>query len=93
MSNREIDPYGLSRAERERQATWAVMAQLALKRGAGAALPGRFPPEVEAEYQVLRARLEAMRAADESGQLDLAEHEQLRERARALLERLGHAGH
>jgi hypothetical protein len=89
VSHRQIDPYALSRAERERQETWAVMAQLALRRGAGAMLPGKFPPDVEADYQALRAQLEAMRAADEAGQLDLTAHEQLRERARALLARLG----
>jgi hypothetical protein len=88
VSNRAIDPYGLSRAERERQETWAVMAQLALRRGAGAMLPGKFPADVEAEYQELRARVEAMRAADEAGQLDVAAHERLRARARALLGRL-----
>jgi hypothetical protein len=88
MSNRMADPYGLSRAERERQETWALMAQLARRRGAGAILPGNFPPDVEAEYQELRAQLEAMRADDEAGRLDPAAHERLRTGARALLQRL-----
>ena len=88
MSNRAIDPYMLSRAERERQETWALMARLAVRRGAGAALPGKFPPEVEAEYQELRAQLEATRADDEAGRLDVSAHERLREQARALLARL-----
>jgi hypothetical protein len=92
VSNRTEDPYGLSRAERERQETWAVMAQLALRRGAGAMLPGKFPPDVEAKYQELRAKLEAMRAADEGGKLDVTAHEQLRTGARGLLARLGAAG-
>ena len=88
MSHRMADPYGLSRAERERQETWALMARLAVRRGAGAALPGNFAPDVEAEYQEMRAQLEAMRAADEAGRLDPAAHERLRARARALLTRL-----
>jgi hypothetical protein len=82
------DPYGLTRAERERQETWALMAQLAVKRGAGAILPGKFAPDVEAEYQELRAAVEAMREADAAGLLDVASHQALRARARALLARL-----
>ena len=88
MSNRMVDPYGLSRAERERQETLALLAQLAVRRGAGAILPGRFPPDVETEYQDMRAALESMRAGDAAGQIDLAAHARLRERARALLSRL-----
>jgi len=82
------DPFGLTRAERERQETWALMAQLAVKRGAGAILPGKFPPDVEAEYQELRGRVESMREADAAGRLDVAAHEEVRTRARALLARL-----
>lgn len=82
------DPFGLTQAERERQETWALMAQLAVKRGAGAILPGRFPPDVEAEYQELRAAVEAMREADAAGRLDFAGHQALRARAHALLVRL-----
>lgn len=82
------DPYGLSRAERERQETWALVARLAVKRGAGAILPGSFPPEVEAEYQALRRTLEQLRVGDDAGRLDLAAHRAVRSRARALLARL-----
>jgi hypothetical protein len=82
------DPHGLTRAERERQETWALMAQLAVKRGAGAILPGKLPPDVEAEYQELRAALERMREDDAAGRLDAAAHADIRARARAILARL-----
>ena len=77
------DRPGLTPAEHEHQISWALLARVAVHRGAGAALPGRFPPDVEAEYQRLRALVETPR-----GQPDPAAHEPLRRAARALLERL-----
>jgi hypothetical protein len=78
----------LSEAERERQESWALLARLATLRGAPSGQPGDFPPDVEAEYQALRAEIEARRAADAAGQLDRGAHERLRARARAVLRRL-----
>src|ERR1051325_2646438 len=42
----------LTPAERERLESWALLSQIARHRGAGSALPGDFPPEVEADYQL-----------------------------------------
>src|SRR5436305_1303898 len=49
----------LSPAERERQETWALLARLAQLRGAPSGQPGDFPTDAEAEYQALRAELDA----------------------------------
>ena len=78
----------LSEAERERQESWALMARLAALRGAPSGQPGSFRADVEAEYQALRAEIEARRAPDAAGQVDRAAHERLRIRARALLRKL-----
>jgi hypothetical protein len=78
----------LSEAERERQESWALMARLAALRGAPSGQPGGFPDDAEAEYQALRAEIEARRALDAAGQLDRAAHGRLRARARALIRRL-----
>ena len=77
------DRPGLTQAEQERQASWALLARIAVHRGAGAVLPGNFPPDVEAEYQRLRAMMETLR-----DQPDPAAHEPFRRAARQLLERL-----
>jgi hypothetical protein len=77
------DRPGLTQAEQERQSSWALLARIAVHRGAGAALPGNFPPDVEGEYQRLRALFETVR-----DQADPAAHEPFRLAARALLERL-----
>jgi hypothetical protein len=75
----------LSEAEQARQLSWALLARLAMLRGAAASLPGSFPPEVEAEYRALRQDFERLRAQTEAGGLDRGAHERFRERARALL--------
>jgi hypothetical protein len=77
------DRPGLTPAEHEHQTSWALLARIAVHRGAGAALPGRFPPDVEAEYQRLRKVVETLR-----DQPDPAAHEPFRQAARALLERI-----
>ena len=77
------DRPGLTPAEQEHQASWALLARVAVHRGAGAALPGRFPPDVEAEYQRLRALVATLR-----GEANPAAHEPFRQAARALLKRL-----
>jgi hypothetical protein len=79
----------LSESEQARQLSWALLARLAVLRGAAASLPGSFTPEVEAEYRALRGELERLRAQGEAGDLDRGAHERFRERARALLRRLG----
>jgi hypothetical protein len=78
------DRSGLSPAEQERLTTWALLARIAVHRGAGAVLPGSFPPDVEAEYQRLRGVAETLRQ-----EADPAAHEPFRRDARALLKRLG----
>lgn len=85
---------GLSAAERQRLESWGLLSEIARRRGAGsgiAAIPGSaqpsaFAPEVEDEYQRLRAAYDALRAA---ATLELAAHERFRAEARALLRQLG----
>ena len=79
----------LTAAERERLASWSLLSQIARQRGAGSALPGNFAPDVEAEYQRLRAAYEQLRREAERGVLDPVAHERFRASARALLGRLG----
>jgi ribosomal protein L29 len=80
---------GLSGAERARQLSWALLARLAMLRGAAASLPGTFPSEVETEYRRLREEFERLRVQTEAGALDQDAHERFRERARTLLRVLG----
>jgi hypothetical protein len=79
----------LSELERARQLSWALLARLALLRGAAASRPGDFPPEAEAEYRALRAEFERLRARIDAGDLDRDGHARFRERARTLLRGLG----
>ena len=76
---------GLSGIERARQLSWALLARLAMLRGAPASLTGDFPAEVEAEYRWLREEFERLRAQTEAGALEQDAHERFRERARTLL--------
>jgi len=84
-----VSEAGLSGIERARQLSWALLARLAMLRGAAASLPGTFPAGVEAEYRRLREEFERLRLQTEAGALDQDAHERFRERARTLLRFLG----
>lgn len=78
----------LTEGERERLESWALLSQIARQRGAGSALPGNFPPDIEAEYQRLRAEFDSLRKQIENDIVDRPAHERFRDEARTLLRRL-----